>query len=204
MRPRTKRQREIFDYIIEFVDSHGHDPSYNQIAYHFGLNSKGGIAKHIVALEAQGLLARRRENGRFKLELNPKGSLEEMICRIEWLKLPKALADTVPDYELMVPKSFTGTHSPTKLRGFVVPNDAMIDAHICEGDIALIEKREFPRDRDCVIAEIPDGEILMSGFRRSGAEVEFVPANEKYDRLRFAADEISILGVFRGLLRPPI
>jgi len=204
MRPRTKRQREIFDYIGDFIESHGHDPSYNQIANHFGMNSKGGIAKHIVALETQGLLTRRRDNGKFRLELNPENRVEDLICRIEWLKLPDSFAYKVPDFELIIPKSLTGIHSPKKLRGFVVQNDAMIDAHIREGDIALIERKEFARDRDCVVAEIPDGEVIMCGFRRAGAEIEFLPANQKYDRLRFAADEIKILGIFRGLLRPPV
>ncbi|MDH3492985.1 MAG: hypothetical protein OEM82_05505 [Acidobacteriota bacterium] len=204
MRPRTKRQREIYDYISEFVASHGHDPSYKQIAHHFGMNSKGGIAKHIAALEDQGLLARRRQNGHFSLELNPRNSVEEITCRIKWLKLPETCDEVPPEFELIIPRAMTGIHSPKKLRGFVVPNNAMIDAQIREGDIALIERREFARDRDCVVAEIPDGEVILSGYRRAGAEVEFVPANKKYDRLRFAADKIRILGIYRGLLRAPL
>ena len=201
MRPRTKRQRQIFDYIGEFIESHGYDPSYKQIAQHFGMNSKGGIAKHIVALENQGLLVRRREDGRFRLELNPKKSLEEVICRIDWLSFSGTGETQTPDFELFVPKSMTGIYSTNKLRGFIVPDSSMLDAQIREGDIAIIEKREFARDGDCVVAEIPGGRVIMRGFRRSGADIEFVPANKDFERLKFAADEIEILGVYRPLSR---
>ena len=79
----------------------------------------------------------------------------------------------------------------------------MVDAHIREGDIALIEKKDFARDRDTVVACHEDGNVIMSFFRREGADLEFIPANDRYDRRKHAADEIDILGVFRGLLRPP-
>ena len=204
MRPRTKRQREIFDYLSEFVESHGHDPSYNQIALHFNVRSKGGIAKHIEALESQGLLKRRREGGRFRLELNPKESIEELIYRIDWLALPGEAADDVPDYDLIVPKSLAGILAAPKLRGFIVPDDAMLDAHIKQGDIALIEKKSFARDRECVVAAVPGDNVIISTFRRAGAEIEFRPANKNYNTQRFSADEITILGVFRALLRPAL
>ena len=171
MRPRTKRQREIFDFITEFVDSHGHDPSYNQIAFHFDVRSKGGIAKHIEALEDQGLLKRRRENGRFRLEINPQETIEELVCRIDWLRLPDACDHGFPDYDLLVPRSMTGVISPKKLRGFVVPDDAMLDTHVREGDIALIEKKAFARDRDIVVAVVPEDTVILHAYRRSGMYV---------------------------------
>lgn len=202
MRPRTRRQREIFDYISDFVESHGHDPSYNQIAYHFDVRSKGGIAKHIEALESQGLLKRHREGGRFRLELNPQESIEELIYRIEWLALPGNAGLEIPDYDLIVPKTMTGVLAAPRLRGFVVPDNAMLDSHIKQGDIALIEKKSFARDRACVVAAVPEEKVIFRSFRRAGADIEFQSSNENYDTLRFAADEIKILGVFRALLRP--
>ncbi len=51
----------------------------------------------------------------------------------------------------------------------------MLDSHIRSGDIALIEKKTFARDNDCIVAAAPKGEVIMSTFRRSGAKIEFVP-----------------------------
>lgn len=43
----TQRQKEVLDYIVRFLASHGHEPSYAQIAGHFGVRSKATIAKPI-------------------------------------------------------------------------------------------------------------------------------------------------------------
>ena len=60
MPTRTRRQREVLDFIIRYIDGHGYEPSYQLIARELGVSSKAGIAKHIKALEEQGLLRRRR------------------------------------------------------------------------------------------------------------------------------------------------
>src|SRR6266498_5296225 len=67
MLPRTQRQKEVLDYITRFLAKHGHEPSYTQIARHFGVNSKATIAKHISALEKRGLIKREHEPGHFTL-----------------------------------------------------------------------------------------------------------------------------------------
>ena len=46
MQPRTQRQKEILEYIARFIERHGYEPSYAQIARHFGVSSKATIAKH--------------------------------------------------------------------------------------------------------------------------------------------------------------
>ena len=61
MQTRTRRQKEVLDFITRYIDSHGYEPSYQIIARHIGVSSKAGIAKHIRALEAQGCIARRSE-----------------------------------------------------------------------------------------------------------------------------------------------
>ena len=114
--PRTKRQREIFDYIKNFIENRGYEPSYQQIAKHFHIASKSAIAKHIVALEQQGLLFRSRENGSFSLQLashkrsqNSNGNDE--VCLIEWLETPvdESSEEDFNDEPLYVPVLMLGT-----------------------------------------------------------------------------------------------
>src|SRR2546421_95788 len=47
MQPRTQRQRDIYEYITRFIERHGYEPSYAQIARHFGVSSKATIDKQI-------------------------------------------------------------------------------------------------------------------------------------------------------------
>jgi repressor LexA len=78
----------------------------------------------------------------------------------------------------------------------------MIDEHICEGDIALIEKKPFVRDGDCVVAIVDNKDVVMKNYYRMGADIELRPANNCFQTITIAADQIEILGIFRGLLRP--
>lgn len=205
MQARTRRQREILDYITEFIEKRGYEPSYQQIAKHFQIASKSAIAKHIVALEEQGLIARRRENGSFSLQLNPKKAVtNDSVCAIEWLDVPSMdeFGEELETEPLFVPAFLLGRLQPDKIRAFVVPNDAMLEKQICEGDVALIEEKLFPRDGDCIVAVIENTGAVLKNFYRDGAFIELRPSNPDYETIRLSADKIEIKGIYRGLLRP--
>src|SRR5437588_6143129 len=85
MQPRTQRQREILDYITRFIERHGYEPSYAQIARHFGVSSKATIAKHIAALEKRGLISRHHEDGAFGIEINVESSMSNALCEVPLL-----------------------------------------------------------------------------------------------------------------------
>lgn len=203
MQPRTKRQREVLDYITTFIEERGYEPSYQQIARHFRIASKSAIAKHVTALETQGFLSRHRENGSFGLHVRPKNSMVEAVCEIQWLELP--FKDNFEEeWELepiFVPKFLIGHNTPERLRAFRVRDNAMLNEQICEGDIALVEKRSYARDGDNVVVLIEDRSVALKTFFRLGANVELRPANENYASIHLPADKISIQGVVRGLLR---
>lgn len=204
MQPRTKRQKEVLDFISRYIERHGYEPSYQQIARQLGVSSKAGIAKHIKALENQGLISRRRENGSFTLELRSAGAIAEAVCEIQWLDIPKSETFT-EEWEkepLFVPKFLIGFHAPERLRAFRVRNDAMLNEHICEGDIALIESRSYARDGDVVVALTQNKRVVLKQFFRSGAKVELRPANPNYVSISLSADKVSVLGILRGILRP--
>lgn len=204
MQPRTKRQKEILEYISNFIEIRGYKPSYQQIAMHFRLASKAAVAKHIAALEKQGLISRRREDGSFSLELFPKTVITDLVCEIEWIELPEITRfnDDFSDETLLVPNFLIGLHKPEKLCAFRVRNDAMLDEHICEGDIALIEKRTFARDGDMVVLVINGDRVVLKRIFRDGANIQLRPSNKTFETIKIPADKVEIKGIYRGLIRP--
>jgi repressor LexA len=202
MQPRTKRQRQILTYIIDFIENHGYEPSYQQIANSLGLKSKGGIAKHIAALEKKGLISRNHTNGSFNLDLLPQHHASDMVCEIEWLPLPGKQVKSVENEYLYVPKQLLGLLLPTRVRALLVPDNAMLDEQICEDDIALIETKTFARDGETVAARIADRKIVLRKFYRMGANIRLAAANERFEPLIHPADWVKIVGIYRGLLRP--
>ena len=58
MQPLTKRQREILDYLQEFIQQHGYAPSLEEIGRRFNLSSLATVHKHLTNLEEKGFIRR--------------------------------------------------------------------------------------------------------------------------------------------------
>ena len=207
MLPRTQRQKEILDYITRFIARHGYEPSYAQIARHFNVSSKATIAKHIAALERRGLLSRRREDGAFNLAVTVEDSPTDAICEVPLLGRIAAGApiDAVEDAQpISVPRFLLGRVRPERVYALRVKGDSMIDEHICDGDIALIENRTEARDGEIVVALIEGTRATLKRLFRFGHEVELRPANSQLAPMRLRAAQVEVQGIFRGLLRPSL
>jgi len=204
--PRTRRQKDVLDYITRYVRTNGHEPSYQQIARHLGVASKAGIARHIQSLENQGLISRRRENGSFSLQILSADAISETVCRIEWLQVPEH-ENPIEDWErtaLSVPIFLIGSREPEDMCVYRVPDDAMIEKQICEGDVVLIEKRSYARAGDLIVAITENKNVVLRQFFRDGSNTELRSANPDHEPIIFPADKVVIQGNVRGLLRPPI
>jgi repressor LexA len=204
MLPRTQRQKDILDYITRFSERNRYEPSYAQIARHFGVKSRATIAKHIAALERRGLLTRTHEDGSFALSVTVDDP--DALCQV---KLLGRIAAGTPldvvesDETLSVPRFLLGRVKPERVYALRVKGDSMIDEHICDGDIALIENRTEARDGEIVVALlIEENQATLKKLYRRGNNVELHPANSQLQPLTLPASQVSVQGIFRGLLRP--
>lgn len=204
MLPRTQRQKEILDYITRFLERHGYEPSYAQVARHFGVKSRATIAKHVAALERRGLLTRKGVDGSFALTVKVDHS--DSLCEVKLLGRIAAGAplevveceETIP-----VPRFLLGRVKPERVYALRVKGDSMIDEHICDGDIALIENRTDARDGEIVVALlVAENQATLKRLYRRGVNVELHPANSQLQPLTLPAMQVAVQGIFRGLLRP--
>jgi repressor LexA len=204
MHTRTRRQKDVLEYITRYIARHGHEPSYQVIARDLGLSSKAGIAKHVRSLEEQGLLMRKRLNGSFSIELCCTGKDASAICEIDWVDT--AAADgRREEFEMrpmVIPSFMIGPHEADRMLAFRVCDDAMSGRNICENDIALIERRSYVRDGECVVATVKKKFAVLRSFYRSGSSIELRPADNDYDVIKASADKIEVNGIYRCLLRP--
>lgn len=203
MLPRTQRQKEILDYITSFVKRHGHIPSYTQIARHFGVKSRATIAKHIAALERRGLITREHEEGSFALTVVDNS---DALCEVKLIGRIAAGApiEVVENQDtIAVPRFLLGRVPPDRVFALRVEGDSMIDEHICDGDLALIESRTEARDGEIVVALLADdNRATLKRLYRRGANVELHPANSQLKPFTVPGDQVRVQGIFRGLLRP--
>ena len=204
MPTRTRRQREVLDFIIRYIDGHGYEPSYQLIARELGVSSKAGIAKHIKALEEQGLLQRRRENGSFRLDVGRTDLVAPASFEIEWLETTTngTQHQVWESSPFTLPLFMLGDISPKAVRAFRVPDSGMDGKNVCEGDIVIVETRSYLRDGDCAVVTLKRKDTVLRQYYREGSRIELRPANDSYEVLRVPGEHVKIHGVFRCLLRP--
>jgi len=62
----TKRQRDIYRFIVTTVEQCGYQPTIQEMGEHFGVASKNGIVCHLRALEAKGFIRIPGQSGSIK------------------------------------------------------------------------------------------------------------------------------------------
>jgi repressor LexA len=202
--PRTQRQKEVFDYLVSFLERRGYIPTYAQIAKHIGVKSRATVAKHIKALVKLGLIEIKEEP--FGIIINQQAvPPSDLFCEIPMAGFIAAgqPIEVVRDGEMIpVPRFLLSRVRPEKVYAVRVQGDSMIDEHICDGDIALIEDRAEARDGEIVVALIDETYATLKRLYRHGPEVELRPANSQHESIRVPASNVRVQGIFRGLLRP--
>src|SRR5512134_1670656 len=99
MQPLTKRQREILDYLNEFIAQHGYAPSLEEIGERFSLSSLATVHKHLTNLQEKGFIRRawnRSRSGGRAIELPMLGYVAagmpiEAVTGNESISVPDSL-----------------------------------------------------------------------------------------------------------------
>ena len=196
----TKRQRQIFTMIREWIDQHGYPPTIREIGAAVGLDSPSSVAHQLKALEDRGLI-RRGARGSRAIDVRAPGeqSPAETNVAVPVLGAIAAGAPIVADEhveeELTLPVSLVGHGTLFALR---VKGDSMIEAAICDGDTVVVRQQQVADNGDIVAAMI-DGEATVKVLRRTGGHVELVPRNPAYDVI--PGDDATILGKVVSVLR---
>ncbi len=195
----TKRQKEVFDFIREYLEREGYAPSLEEIGERFGLSSVATVHKHVQNLVEKGLL-RKAWNRSRSIEVVDRSSAPQPVA----VPLLGSVAAGVPieavatPDSIEVPAEMVGSRECYALR---VRGDSMIEDHICDGDIVVLERREVPRDGETVVALIDREECTLKKIYRDGGKVRLVPANTALRPLEVPAESVSVQGVVIGLLR---
>ena len=194
----TKRQKEILDFIREYLDREGYAPSLEEIGSRFGLSSVATVHKHIQNLVEKGMLRKawNRSRSLELVEAAAPGSVDIPLLGTVAAGAPIE-AVTTPD-TISVPSNLVGSRECYALR---VRGDSMIDDHIVDGDVVLVETRNQPRAGETVVALIRREEATLKRFYQDGGKVRLVPANERLQPMEFPAEDVEVQGVVVGLLR---
>jgi repressor LexA len=202
----TKRQREVLDFIARFVDENGYCPSYEEIARGLDLASLATVHKHISVLDSKGYLKRGFNQSR-SLELSPKFVQEQRrVARPATPEIPLlgriAAGAPVEAVEQRETLNFADFARNDKTFALEVRGESMIEDHICDGDLILLERAAEVRDGDIVVALVRGSDATLKRFyRENGGMVRLQPANAALKPILVPEDEIEIQGRLLAVLR---
>jgi repressor LexA len=195
----TKRQKQILDFLSEFIEHNGYSPSMEEIAEHFHFASLNGVFKHLEALERRGHLHRDSNRAR-SIQLAP--SQESGIRNLPLLGYVAAgrPIEAVSNPEtLQIPAYFL----PRQTQYYVlrVKGESMIEDHIQDGDYVVVESRETADPGDTVVALIDNDNVTLKKYFPEGAQIRLQPANETLAPILIEATRVKIQGVVVSVMR---
>lgn len=202
----TRRQKEVVDFIAAYQVDNGYSPSYEEIARGLNLASIATVHKHISALQTKNYLHRSHNQSR-SVEVAPRYLQEQRRNRFEAsLEVPLlgsiAAGQPVESYDERATVSFADFVGQKDTYALRVRGDSMIEDHICEGDMILVENTVEARDGDIVVALVRGTESTLKRFHREeGNVIRLQPANSAMSPIRVPARDVQIQGRLLAVLR---
>lgn len=195
----TKRQKEILDFITDFMTRHGYSPSMEEIAENFQFASLNAVFKHLEALEVRGYLHRDANRAR-SIELSSeKVSGTQTLPLLGFVAAGRPIEAVSTPETLQVPEDFLpGRGSYYVLR---VQGESMIEEHIENGDYVIVEARETATNGEMVIALVDGENVTLKKFFLQGSQVRLQPANRELEPILLDGSKVKVQGVVVGIMR---
>ena len=220
----TSTQEKVFTFLNHFMGNRGYPPTLREIAFHFGLRGPRAPQKTLNILERKGYI-RRFPGGSRAIEIlktkigRSKGSHGE-IWKTRWPALPtepvEALSLPVPivgrvtagepilaieniEGYIHLDRSLVSSKNVFLLR---VQGDSMIEAHIQDGDFAMVRPQSSAEDGEIVVALIEDEATIKRIFKKRDL-VRLEPANPTMEPIvvRKGEKKVTIVGKVVGIFR---
>ena len=196
-----RRQKQILDFISQYIDKYSYAPTLGEIAEAIGVHSLATVHEHLQALATKGVI-KRFEGAVRGIEVVDQ-KISSALAGIELPILGYIAAGqpimtyTDPDATIKVaPSMLSG-----KKRSYVlqVKGDSMIEEGILDGDYVIIEEQTDANDGDIVVALLDNGLATLKRFFRELNRIRLEPANSSMAPIY--TTDVKIQGKCVGVIR---
>lgn len=191
----TKRQRAVYDFIRDKIQSRGYGPTVREIGTQFDISSPNGVMCHLKAIEKKGLIKRTPKESR-AIELS-----REAIEEQKGLPLVGRVAAGVMHEAIEQNERIDFAEIFHKKNTFVlrVSGDSMIEAQISDGDYVVVHKQRTAAPGQMVVAQTEDGEATLKYWFPEKNRIRLQPANSSMGPIYVR--DARVLGVVVGVVR---
>lgn len=200
MSPLTERQQQVYDFLAAYLAQNGYPPTLQEIAKHLHISGNLGVLRHLKALEREGLITRNPGSSR---SIALVGHVEAGSVVLPLLGAVRAgapqLAVEEVEAHIAVDSTMVKSRDSFLLR---VKGDSMVEAHIVEGDLAVVRPQSTAENGEIVVALI-DGEATLKRFFHEGERLRLQPENVNMQPIIVTAEaqDVTIVGKVTGLCR---
>ena len=207
----TKKQKELFDYLSNYIAKNSISPSFEEMKNAVNLKSKSGIHRLITSLEQRGFIKRLKHKARAieitKTLTNNFNNINQ-DKKLNSIEIPLlgsiAAGDPMeaienPNEFVTVPSTFLSPHN--QFFGLKVSGLSMIDKGICDGDIAIIKKTNSVLNGKIAAVLTRDNEITLKIIKIKNNTIHLIPANKSYTEKVLNVNEVQIQGALTGIIR---
>lgn len=192
----TKRQRQILDFVTDFIKNKDYSPSLEEIRRHFRLKSVSTIHDHISALQTKGYLKKKENQPRGIAPFEKKENTVEipLLGLIAAGEPIEAIENPEP---ITIPKSIlgkSGRHYALKVKG-----NSMIDEGIFDGDTVVIRQQKIANNGEAVVALLNGNEATLKKIYKEKNGFRLQPANSSMPPI--FAKELVIQGKVVSVIR---
>lgn len=191
--PLTTAQQELYDWLADYISTHRHSPSIRQMMQGMGLRSPAPVQSRLRHLQQKGWITWQEGQAR-TLQLLGDLTVQAGIPVLGAVAAGGLVTafDDVQDHLDLTPVLET-----RGLFALTVNGDSMVEAHIADGDVVLMEPVTDPqrlRNGTVVSALVAGSGTTLKHFHRQGSSVMLEAANPAYEPIQLPADQVEVQG----------
>ena len=180
----TRKQQQIYDYILAFTIENGYPPSVREIAAAVGLKSPSTVHFHMKGLEEAGMIV--KAEGKTRAISLPHAAFglvaEEEDSHLNQVPIVGSVAagspilaqECIEDYLTFDTQGMSGEHFALRVRG-----ESMLGAGILPGDLVVVHRQQEAYSGEIVVALFED-EATVKTYRVKDGRVWLMPENPEY------------------------
>lgn len=192
-------QRQTLEFLRNFLSEHGYGPTLKDIAEHIGVKSLSTAHFHLERLQDKGFITRGEDGSLELVNINTPelGPTSVPLAGVIAAGMPIDAIETQSTIE--IPGDMIDGRG--EVYCLEVSGNSMIDEHICDGDIVVIQKQDSADDGQIVVALLNDGSATLKTFRRlKNGKIMLVPANTTMTPI-VLDDGVTVQGRLIGVIR---
>ena len=196
--PLTSAQQELYDWLADYIGSHHHSPSIRQMMQAMGLRSPAPVQSRLRHLQQKGWITWQEGQARTLQLLGGMASGIPVLGAVAAGGLVETFDDVQERLDLAPLLETRGLFALT------VNGDSMVEAHIADGDVVLMEPVSDPsrlRPGVIVSALVPGSGTTLKHFHRDGGTVRLEAANPAYAPIELPADQVQVQGKLMAVWR---